>query len=26
MEQLCLQAEPAGNIVKMLNGILTDLS
>jgi hypothetical protein len=26
MEQLCLQAEPAGNTVKMLNQILTDIS
>ena len=26
MEQLCLQAEPAGNTVKMLNQILADIS
>jgi len=26
MEQLCLQAEPAGNTVKMLNQILTEIS
>jgi hypothetical protein len=26
MEQLCLQAEPAGNTVELLNQILADIS